>query len=429
MKKSITRVLIIGSGGREHALGWKLAAADRTLYFAPGNGGTRALGTNIDLHVENIAGLKKFAHKEKIDITIVGPEVPLALGIVDTFVKAGLPIFGPSKKAARLESDKGWAADFMGRHMIPHPFSKTFTSITSARAYVKEKGFKKIVIKASGLAQGKGVVLPQSEKEALATLEGMMQTGVFGQAGKRVVIQEKLVGPEISVLAFCDGKTVVPLLPAQDHKRIFAGDLGPNTGGMGAYAPVPFVTSAMINTIGKIILQPTVDGMKKEGYPYTGILYAGLMLTTDGPKVLEYNARFGDPETQPLVMLLKSDLLSIFISCIQKKLTKHLVRFHKGYAATVTLAAAGYPGSYKKGYPIFGLNKNHPGVIAFQAGTEALEDSILTHGGRVLAVTATALRLADALKKIYRSIGKQGIYFEGMQYRKDIGKAASVYKK
>lgn len=428
MADAETNVLIIGSGGREDALAWKFrqSPAVNKIFVAPGNGGTHRYGTPVDIGAEDTDRLVNFAKDHHIDLTVIGPEGPLAHGIVDAFNESFLSAFGPTQNASRLESDKAWAGAFVKQYNIPHPKSRSFTDHEAAITYLQSIDPRTIVIKASGLAAGKGVILPETHDEALTTISAMMQEGRFGDSGETIVIQERLVGPEISVLAFCDGNTVIPLLPAQDHKRIFDGDKGPNTGGMGAYAPVPFVTPELMNHIHKTILQPTVDGMEQEGSPYHGILYAGLMLTKDGPKVLEYNARFGDPETQPLLMLLSSDLTPILLSCIEGTLKREQVAFHSGAAVCVVLASGEYPGNYQKGQEIFGFDTiTDPNVIAFQAGTLMENDTLVTSGGRVLGITARADTMAEALKKAYRAIGPQRIHFSGMHYRTDIGNAAT----
>ncbi|MCX6792259.1 MAG: phosphoribosylamine--glycine ligase [Candidatus Gottesmanbacteria bacterium] len=421
------RILVVGGGGREHAIGWKLAheTVGRKLYFAPGNGGTCVIGTNIDVGVTDVSGLVQFASDKRIDLTVVGPEAPLESGIVDTFAEEHLPIFGPTRSAAMLETDKAFAVRFMEAHGIPHPDSVTFTDFDKAKTYMFRKGVRHIVIKAAGLAGGKGVFLPDDEPEAIKILGGLMTHHTLGTAGERVIIQERLTGPEISMLAFSDGTRVIPLLPAQDHKRLNDGDEGPMTGGVGAVADVPFVTHEMIDQMYRTILQPTVDGMREEGHPYTGILYAGLMMTKEGPKVLEYNARFGDPETQPLMMLMNTQLAPVLLSCIEGTLTESQVGFTRGKAACVVLASEGYPESPVLGREIFGLDTvNDPHITVFHAGTMVDDGKLLTHGGRVLGVTAWGKTLSDALAHAYGAIGEKGIHFDGMQYRKDIGRTA-----
>lgn len=422
MKKTL---LVVGGGGREHALGWKLSASADVgkIYFAPGNAGTALIGENISIGSEEISKLADFAVDKKIALTIVGPEAPLAEGIADLFTQKGLAIFGPSQKAAMLETSKAWAGEFLERHNIPHPRSQTFKDTESAKNYVESLvDVSSIVIKASGLAAGKGVVLPETREEAVEWVDKIMNDKIFGSAGEEVVIQERLSGKEVSVLAVTDGTTIIPLVPAQDHKRALDGDKGPNTGGMGAYAPVPFVNERLLEQIHKTILQPTIDGLRKEGIIYKGVLYAGLMITSDGPKVLEYNVRMGDPETQPIMMLLDSDLLTICEACVLGTLHKELVRFKKGAAVAVVLAAQGYPGHYGKGEDIVGLTKiSDPTIQVFHAGTSQTNGRITTSGGRVLAVTTYAESFEQALKKAYKSIGGGGVSFANMHYRRDIG--------
>ncbi len=419
------KILIIGSGGREHALAWKISQSKKAkqIFIAPGNAGTTQIGKNIDISVDNLNSLLDFVLKEKIDLTVVGPEIPLAKGIVDIFSKKGLKIFGPSQKAARLESSKAWANRFMNRHNIPCPEFKIFSDSQKAKKFIKSSPWHKLVIKASGLAGGKGVLLPDSQEEAIKAVKRIMVDKEFKESGDTVVIQERILGEEVSLIAFSDGKTVVPLLPAQDHKPVYDSDQGPNTGGMGAYVPVPFINSTLIDEIKNTILQPAIDGMRQEGHPFKGMLYAGLMIISDGPKVLEFNVRFGDPETQPQMMLLKSDLLPILLSCIEGKLNSHHITFHKGAADCVVLASKGYPGSYKKGKIIYGLNsKKDQDIQVFHAGTKAGNGQILTNSGRVLGVTAYGNDIVQAFNKVYTKIGKQGVYFKDMHYRKDIGR-------
>lgn len=424
-------VLIVGKGGREHALGWKLSQSPHVtnLFFAPGNPGTKQIGENVPIEQDDIQGLVNWAKQNKIDLTVVGPELPLSLGIVDAFTDAKLPIFGPTQKAAQLETSKAWATDFMKRHGIPRPASQTFTDPNEAREFIESVSFD-IVVKASGLASGKGVIVPQSKEEALAAVEEIMVNKAFGDAGSELVIQEKLNGQEISVLALCDGKTAVPLLPAQDHKPVYDGDSGPNTGGMGVYAPTPFTTETEMNFIHQSIITRTMDGLKKEDIHYKGVLYAGLMVTDRGPKVLEYNVRFGDPETQPLMMLLDSDLYTILESSITGTLKKKDVVFKEESAVCVIVAAEGYPRNYKKGTPIHGLDTiEKESVQVFHSGTSEKDGTIVTDGGRVLGVTATGATLEDARTDAYTVIGKGGVHFDGMHYRTDIGQKALKGKK
>jgi phosphoribosylamine---glycine ligase len=418
------KILIVGSGGREHAIGWNLFSnPGNCLFFAPGNGGTDTLGTNINIEPDQQDRLISFAKKEKINLTVIGPEVPLSDGIVDAFQTENLAAFGPSKLAVQLESSKVWASEFMKRHSIPQPESNVFRDVPSALDYVRLRHPENIVIKADGLCAGKGVILPHSQEEALSTVQRMLSGVGFGEAGKTIVIQDRLVGREVSVMAFTDGDHVVLMLPAEDHKQINDHDQGPNTGGMGAVAPVSFLTPSLLERIHQEILLPTVAGMKKEGRTYKGVLFAGLMITKAGPKVMEFNCRFGDPETQSLMMLLKSDLANIFISCIQGTLKKSQVKYSNKFAVCVVLTSSGYPNRYEKGIPIFGLEKNYgPDINIFHAGTIFDGGQMVSNGGRVLGVTAVGKTLELALQKAYAVIGENGVYFDGMHYRRDIGR-------
>ena len=408
-------------------MGWKLKQSPKIekLYFAPGNAGTQNLGENVNIAADDIKNLFKFVKSNEIDLTVVGPEAPLALGIVDLFEKHGLKIFGPTKKAAQLEASKAWSAEFMKKYNIPSPKFKVFSDFEEATAFIKSCSWSGLVVKVDGLALGKGVIIPKNRKEAIDTIKTIMVEKKFGSAGDTIIIQEKLAGQEVSLIGFCDGKTIIPLLPAQDHKRIFDNDKGPNTGGIGAYAPVSFVTEKVKKIIYETILIPTLKGLQKEGIVYRGVLYAGLMLTKLGPKVLEYNVRCGDPETQPQLMLLNSDLLSIINACIEGKLKEIEIVFHRGSAVCVVLTAKGYPGTYEKGQVIYGLDKiNNSDVRVFQAGTKEKNGQVETCGGRVLGVTARGFDLKTALKKAYSAIGRSKVNFSGMHYRKDIGKKA-----
>jgi phosphoribosylamine--glycine ligase len=423
-----TNILIIGRGGREHALAWKLAQSPQAgrVWVAPGNGGTAQAGSisNIALAEDDFAGLIGFARREAIGLTVVGPEAPLAAGLVDAFQAAGLPCFGPSQAAAQLEASKAFAKAFMVRHDIPTGRYDAFTDYKAALAHVRQIDYQ-VVIKASGLAAGKGVILPDSPAEAEIALRQMMTDRIFGTAGEEVVIEERLIGPEASVLAFCDGRTLIPMPAAQDHKRVFDGDAGPNTGGMGAYAPAPLITPELLAEIVRTVLQPTVDGLRAEGKPYLGILYAGLMLTQAGPRVLEFNCRFGDPETQVILPLLESDLLTIFNACLKGTLDQVVVQWRAGAAATVVAASAGYPGDYPKGREIKGTAGAEmlPGVKVFHAGTRRSDDGLLlTDGGRVLAVTGMGNNLSEAIERAYA--GMERIHFQGMHFRRDIGAKA-----
>ena len=424
-------VLVIGNGGREHALAWKLAQSPRVaqVLVAPGNGGTAQAGgkiENVAVSADDIAGLIDLARTQAVDLTVVGPEAPLAAGVVDAFSAAGLRCFGPMQAAAQLESSKAFSKAFMLRHGIPTARYAVFTSFDEALAHVAATDYP-VVIKASGLAAGKGVLLPESLAEAETALRQIMVERAFGAAGDEVVIEERLAGPEASVLAFSDGRNLVVMPAAQDHKRVFDGDLGPNTGGMGAYAPAPVMTAELLDEVRRTVLQPTIDGMQAEGTPYVGILYAGLMLTTGGIKVLEFNCRFGDPETQAILPLLTSDLLDVFDACLDGTLDQVTVRWRAGAAATVVAASEGYPGSYPKGREITGLAEAEAlaDVAIFHAGTALADnDRVLTDGGRVLAITGVGDDLAGALAHAYHGIER--ISFQGIQYRRDIGAKAVI---
>ena len=366
-------ILVVGGGGREHALARKLAESrrSRAVYVAPGNGGTQGGGmTNVAINPDDIEGLIAFALERDIGMTVVGPELPLAAGIVDAFTDAGLRCVGPTRGAAQLEASKAYSKAFMDRHDIPTARWQAFTDIQAARSHLAAVDYP-VVIKASGLAAGKGVILPESDEEAQEALLAIMGDMAFGDAGDTVVIEERLIGEEASMLAFCDGKTVTMMPAAQDHKRALDGDRGLNTGGMGAYAPAPVADDALIEMARTQVLQRTVDGLAAEGFPYIGVLYAGLMITADGPKVLEFNCRFGDPETQVLIPLLQSDLVTVFKACLDGTLAEAEVKWLKGSAATVVGASGGYPRAYEKGKAIHGINdaEQIPGVTVYHAGT------------------------------------------------------------
>ncbi|KAI9277594.1 phosphoribosylglycinamide synthetase [Sporodiniella umbellata] len=419
-------ILLVGSGGREHAIAWKLAQSDRVqhIYVAPGNGGTDtgAKTTNVNIGVSDFDGLKKFAIENKINLVVPGPEQPLVEGIQAVFKQVGIPCFGPSPKAAQMEGSKAFSKDFMKKHNIPTAAYENFTDYEKAKRYIESVDYK-VVLKASGLAAGKGVLMPESKEEALAGLEAMMVDKEFGEAGNEVVIEECLEGEELSFLAFCDGYTVVSLPPAQDHKRALDGDQGPNTGGMGCYAPTPIGTPALIEQVKRTILQPTVDGMRRDGFPFVGMLFTGIMLTASGPKVLEYNVRFGDPETEVVLPLLSesTDLADILLACTEGRLDAVQITLKNAFAATVILASGGYPGRYAKGKKIQ-LPENTADITVFHAGTKATEQTWVTDGGRVLAVSAVAGSLREAVDKAYQ--GVQAVTFEGMHYRKDIAHRA-----
>lgn len=417
MKKS---VLIIGAGGREHALGWKLKPSQfvEKIFFAPGNGGTRDIGENINIKPDDISSLLKFVKVKEIDLTIVGPEAPLALGITDAFQDEKLKIFGPTKKAAFLETSKAWAIEFMSENKIPHPKSTIFDNYTNALNYIIEfEG--DCVIKADGLTLGKGVYVCSRLDQAREALKKIMQEKIYGSAGNRVIIQEKLVGREVSVMAFCDGKVAVPIVTAQDHKRAFDHDRGPNTGGMGAFAPATISVTSLKKM--QRILTLTVERMREKGIPYIGVLYGGFMLVGNEPYVLEFNCRMGDPETQVQLPLLKSDLLTIIEACIEGSLVPEIVEFSGLSSLCVVLASDGYPGVYEKGKEISGIHNgiNVNGLAIFHAGTKYSNGMMVTDGGRVLGITSISKTRNAASKKVYNAISQ--IHFERMQYRKDIG--------
>ncbi|MBI5957225.1 MAG: phosphoribosylamine--glycine ligase [Chloroflexi bacterium] len=429
------RVLVIGSGGREHALAWTLARSPRVerVYVAPGNGGTewaanpgaqglqpRAACENVPLAVDDFAGLLAFARHFYIDLTVVGPEIPLAAGIVDAFQAAGLAIWGPSQAAAQLEGSKSFAKDFMRRQELPTADYGVFEDYETACRFVENFGAA-VVVKADGLTAGKGVIVCDSVDEAKKALHQMLIERIFGDAGRRVVIEARLSGCEVSVLAFSDGKTVIPMPAARDHKRIYDGDAGPNTGGMGAYTPTPDVDPALIAEVQRTILQPAVDGMAAEGMPYIGVLYAGLMLTEIGPQLLEFNCRFGDPETQVILPLLETDFYTICEACLSGTLDQMAVHWRSEACATVVLASPGYPRSYPTGLAIRGLEccADLTDLIVFSAGTTRQGSDLFTAGGRVMAVTAVGADLSAALRQAYAGVEK--VVFDGMHYRRDIG--------
>ena len=422
------KILVIGGGGREHALIWKIAQSQRVkkIFCAPGNAGIADLATCVPIGAEEIDKLLQFAKKEAIDLTVVGPEGPLSLGIVDIFQKKGLKIFGTGRKAAEIESSKSFAKSLMNQYGIPTAESKTFTRYEKAEAYVKKTAFP-LVVKADGLAAGKGVVVCQTPDEAISALKLIMIDLAYGEAGKKVLIEEFLTGEEASFLAFTDGKTVLPLPTSQDHKAVFDNDEGPNTGGMGAYSPAPVVDGYLHRRIMSEIMIPTVNGMAAEGRPYKGVLYAGLMIDNDRIRVLEFNARFGDPEAQPLLIRLKNDIIDIMEAVIDGRLDTCKLEIDERASVCVVMAAGGYPGAYTKGIPISGLDdvRKLKNVIVFHAGTSfAKEDhrTIVTHGGRVLGVTALGDSIKEAIATAYQAVSK--ITWSGVHYRKDIGQKA-----
>lgn len=421
--KTPQRILIVGSGGREHAIAWKIRQhhKEAQLFFAPGNGGTATLGANIGISATDVEGIVAFANDNKIELTIIGPETALEAGVSNALTAAGHAVFGPTKEAAQLETSKAFSAEFMSAHNIPHPQSWIFSDADAAIAHIKNIDTP-IVIKASSIAAGKGVFLPDNQEEAINVIKTISEGSVSGITKDKILIQERLIGREASILAFSDGKTVVPLIPAQDHKRAYDNDEGPNTGGMGSFAPSN-IDPGLLSEIKETILQPTIDGMAKMGMPYKGVLYAGIMLTKAGPKVIEFNARFGDPETQPLMMMLSSDVIPIFLSCIEGSLSNEQVKFKSGATVCVVLAEKGYPGEYTNGNEIFGLEKSASmeNIEVFHAGTVNKESKIFTAGGRVLGVTAYGTNVEDAKQKAYGVIGNNGVWFKEMEFRTDIG--------
>ncbi|QEM80725.1 phosphoribosylamine--glycine ligase [Halomonas binhaiensis] len=425
------KVLIIGGGGREHALAWKVAQSPlaNEVFVAPGNAGTasEASLTNVDIDVLDLDGLVDFARSEAIDLTIVGPEAPLVAGVVDRFRNAGLDIFGPTQGAAQLEGSKAFTKDFLARHAIPTAEYQTFTAVEPALAYVAEKGAP-IVIKADGLAAGKGVIVAETREDAEAAVRDMLEANAFGDAGARVVIEEFLEGEEASFIVMVDGEHIVPMATSQDHKRVGEGDTGPNTGGMGAYSPAPVVTSDVYQRIMDEVIEPTVRGMASEGHPYTGFLYAGLMITPDGqPKVIEYNCRFGDPETQPIMLRLESDLAELCQAGARGQLAGRDCHWSSQPAIGVVMAAQGYPGSYRKGDAIHGIEAAEAlGCKVFHAGTMYQNGQLVTSGGRVLCVTALGDDVAKARELAYR--GVEAISFEGAFCRGDIAHRAMSRK-
>jgi phosphoribosylamine--glycine ligase len=417
------KVLVVGGGGREHAVVWKLSQSPKInqLYCAPGNPGIAELAECVPISVSEIEKLADFVKRERIDLTFVGPEEPLSKGIVNYFKQQDLAIFGPSREAALIEGSKAFAKELMMKYQIPTAKYAAFTNYEEALTYVRSEGAP-IVIKADGLAAGKGVVVAKNLEEAEEALKSMMKDVTFGSAGARVVIEEFLEGEEMTLLAFVNGTTVKPMVPSQDHKPVYNDDQGPNTGGMGTYAPLPHIDSAIVEQVIKDIVEPTAKAMVKEGSPFEGILYTGLMLTEAGPKVIEYNARFGDPETQVVLPLLETDLLDIFIASLSGELENLEVTWKNKSAVCVIMSSAGYPGPYKKGDVIKGLEQVDYPTIVFHAGTTEKDNEIRTNGGRVLGVTAIGDTLKEARELAYQSVEK--ISFTGAHFRTDIGTKA-----
>ena len=418
------KVLIIGGGGREHALAWKAAQSERVakVYVASGNAGTATEPAveNVAIGVDDIDGLVDFARRELIGLTIVGPEAPLVAGIVDAFREAGLRCFGPSRGAAQLEGSKTFSKDFLARHGIPTAAYAAFTDVAAATAHIRAHGAP-IVVKADGLAAGKGVILAQTETEAIAAVEDMLAGNAFGEAGHRVVIEEFLVGEEASFIVMADGRHALPMATSQDHKARDDGDTGPNTGGMGAYSPAPVVTPAIHERVMREVIRPTIAGMAAEGHDYTGFLYAGLMITADGtPKVLEFNCRFGDPETQPIMMRLRSDLVSLCEAALDGRLDTVHARWDSRPALGVVMAAGGYPNDYARGAAIRGLETDDdPDVKVFHAGTREADGAVVTSGGRVLCVCALGDSVREAQTRAYERVAR--ISWQDAYYRTDIG--------
>ncbi|MFC1914444.1 phosphoribosylamine--glycine ligase [Chloroflexota bacterium] len=410
----------MGGGAREHTLVWKIARSPKVkeIYAAPGNAGTAQIAHNLDINPTDIEALVETAQNERIDLTVVGPEAPLAAGIADRFIARGLPVFGASKAAAEIESSKVFAKQLMQKHDIPSPRSVSFTDFAKAKEYVRRQT-PPIVVKADGLAAGKGVVVAESVPEALDALASFMEAKTLGSAGDEVLIEECLVGREMSTFAFTDAHTVVPMVPACDFKRVYDGDRGPNTGGMGSYSPPSFFNSSLAEVISEIIMVPTVKAMHDEGRPYKGTLYGGLMITNNGPKVLEFNARFGDPETQVVLPRLKTDLIEIMLAVIENKLDKINIEWSDDACVGVVMASGGYPDSYQTGFAICGLDELDKDILVFHAGTKTgTPDRVMTSGGRVLTVAATGKTIAEARKRVYANLPR--IQFEGCHYRKDI---------
>lgn len=420
-------ILIVGGGGREHALAWKVAQSNRVknVYVAPGNAGTarEPKVTNLTIAADDVPELLEFAQGHQVDLTIVGPEAPLVLGIVDQFTQAGLRCFGPSEAAAQLEGSKTFTKDFLARHHIPTARYQSFTDPVTAEAFIREMGAP-VVVKADGLAAGKGVVLARSVEEAISAARGMLSGTDFGDAGRRVVVEEFLYGEEASFIVMTDGEHILPLASSQDHKARDNGDSGPNTGGMGAYSPAPVITPELHKQIMAEIIEPTVRGMAAEGHPYLGFLYAGLMMTADGPKVLEYNCRLGDPETQPLIMRLRTDLVELCEAALEQRLNTLQADWDARPALCVVMTAGGYPGPYRKGDLISGLPDNETALAAdvklFHAGTGlTLDHEVITQGGRVLCATALGESIAEAQNRAYQLVRQ--IDWDGVYYRTDIG--------
>jgi phosphoribosylamine--glycine ligase len=419
------KVLVVGAGGREHALVWKISQSPKVtkIYCTPGNAGISEQATIVSIKANDLKGLLEFALREEINLTVVGPEEPLTKGIVDLFESKGLSIFGSSQKAAEIEGSKAFAKEMMKKYRIPTASYEIFEDHKEAMAYIRKHGAP-IVVKADGLAAGKGVIACKTVEEAIETVSRIMVDKIFGEAGNRVVIEEYLVGEEASYIAFTDGKTILPMASSQDHKPIFDGDEGPNTGGMGAYSPAPVVTDQVHEKILEKILRPLIQGMGEEGRFYKGVLYAGLMIHDSHPKVLEFNARFGDPETQPVLMRMKGDIVPILEACIKGNLSQYQIEWDNRASVCVVMASKGYPGDYEKGKTIKGLKEvsQMEDVFVFHAGTDLKDGQMVTNGGRVLGVTGLGKDIPSAIERTYQAVKK--ISWDGVHYRKDIGRKA-----
>ena len=415
------RILVVGGGGREHAICWKLNNESNVekIYCAPGNAGISSVAKCIDIQDSDIENLLKFAKENQIDLTIVGPEIPLVAGIVDAFEKEGLKIFGPNKECAQLEGSKAFSKDFMIRHNLPTAKYKEYTNLDEAISEIDSFGYP-VVIKADGLAAGKGVVIPENREDAITTLKEMMSDHKFGNAGDKIVVEEFLNGIETSILAFVDNDTIVPMVSSKDHKKVFEGEAGLNTGGMGTFSPSEIYTDELAKEIQEKILDKTLEGFKKDNLNYKGILFVGLMITEDGPKILEYNVRFGDPETQSVLFRLDTDLNKIISAILDNNLKNIEINYSKEEAICVMLTSGGYPENYEKGKVISGLENLDSDIVVFHSGTKFDNGNIVTNGGRVIGITAKGKTVKEAGEKVYENIKK--INFEGMHYRKDIWK-------
>lgn len=419
------KVLLIGSGGREHALAWKLADSPHVtaLYCLPGNPGTAQLADNIPLSVMDFGAIERFIRENQVELVVIGPEDPLAAGLADRVAAMGVKVFGPSRQAAQIEADKWFAKELMRQQAIPTAEARSFTDPNAAAEYVRLRE-QPVVIKAAGLAKGKGVSICHRTSDALEAIDTMMRKKIFADAGSRIVIEELLTGPECSILAFISGRSIYLMEPSQDHKPVDDGDTGPMTGGMGAYSPTPIITESILRQVERDILVPIIDGLARDNIEYRGVLYAGLMLTPNGPKVLEFNCRFGDPETQPLMMRLKSDLLEVMLAVADDRLDQVQLQWDPRPALCVVATSKGYPGSYPTGLPISGISDadamNH--VKVFHSGTRMNDKQLVTDGGRVLSVTALGDTIIDARRRAYQALEK--IHFDGMHYRRDIAHQA-----